>query len=38
MATLVLGAVGSMFGPLGGALGTLLGRTIDGKLFGSGTR
>lgn len=38
MATLVLGAVGSVFGPLGGAIGTLLGRTIDGKIFGSGGR
>ena len=36
MATLVLGAVGGMFGPVGGALGTFLGRSIDSQIFGSG--
>lgn len=38
MATLVLGTVGALFGPLGSAIGSLVGRTIDGKLFGGGTR
>ena len=37
MATLVLGAVGSVFGPLGSAIGSLIGSTIDGKIFGTGT-
>ncbi len=35
MATLVLGTVGTLIGgPLGGAIGTFLGRSIDGELFG----
>ena len=36
MATLILTAVGSMFGPVGGAIGALAGRTIDSKIFGPG--
>ena len=39
MATLVLTAVGTAFGgPLGGAIGALAGQTIDGAIFGSGSR
>ena len=38
MATLVLGAVGTLVGgPLGGAIGSIVGRQIDGKLIGSGS-
>lgn len=33
MATLVLTAAGSMFGPIGGALGGIIGRAIDSRLF-----
>ena len=35
MATLLLTAVGSAFGPIGGAIGALVGRSIDSRLFGS---
>ena len=39
MATLVLGALGTVFGgPLGGAIGALAGRQIDGAIIGSGSR
>ncbi|GAA4641937.1 hypothetical protein GCM10023115_02640 [Pontixanthobacter gangjinensis] len=39
MATLVLGALGTMFGgPLGGAIGALAGRQIDGAIIGNGSR
>ena len=39
MATLVLGAVGTLVGgPLGGALGALAGRQIDGAIIGSPKR
>ncbi|WP_271439581.1 GTA baseplate fiber-binding domain-containing protein [Pontixanthobacter luteolus] len=39
MATLVLGALGTVFGgPIGGAIGALAGRQIDAKIMGSGTR
>lgn len=38
MATLVLGAVGSVFGPLGGAIGSLIGSKIDGRIFGTGAQ
>lgn len=39
MATLVLGAIGTMIGgPLGGSIGALIGRSLDGKLLGSGRR
>ena len=39
MATLVLGAVGTLVGgPLGGALGALAGRQIDGAIIGSPQR
>lgn len=39
MATLVLGAVGTLVGgPLGGALGALAGRQIDGAIIGSSKR
>ncbi|MBF9150429.1 phage tail baseplate protein [Novosphingobium jiangmenense] len=34
MATLLLTAVGSAFGPLGSALGALIGQQIDGAIFG----
>lgn len=34
MATLLLTAVGSAFGPLGGAIGALVGQQIDGAIFG----
>ncbi|MGV3511227.1 MAG: phage tail baseplate protein [Novosphingobium sp.] len=34
MATLLLTAVGSAFGPLGGAIGALIGQQIDGAIFG----
>ena len=33
MATFVFSAIGSAFGPLGGALGWLLGRQVDSRLF-----
>ena len=33
MATLVLTAVGSAFGPVGGAIGALVGRSIDARIF-----
>ncbi len=33
MATLLLTAVGSAFGPIGGAIGALAGRTIDAHIF-----
>lgn len=33
MATLVLTAVGSMFGPVGGAIGALIGQSIDARIF-----
>lgn len=37
MATLVLGAVGTLIGgPVGGAIGALVGRQIDGAAFGAG--
>ncbi len=36
MATLVLGAVGSVLGPIGGAIGAFVGRTIDQSIFGGG--
>ena len=35
MATLLLTAVGSALGPIGGAIGALVGRSIDSRLFGS---
>ena len=39
MATLVLGALGTVFGgPIGGAIGALAGRQIDARLIGTGTR
>ncbi|RXZ64876.1 phage tail protein [Pelagerythrobacter rhizovicinus] len=39
MATLVLGAVGTLIGgPVGGALGALVGRSVDGVLAGGGQR
>ncbi len=39
MATLVLGAVGTLIGgPVGGALGALVGRGVDGALAGGGRR
>lgn len=38
MATLILTAVGSMFGPIGGALGALVGRQLDGRIFGGGSQ
>jgi hypothetical protein len=34
MATLLLTAVGAAFGPLGGAIGALIGQQIDGAVFG----
>jgi hypothetical protein len=33
MATLVLSAVGSVFGPVGRAVGALIGQSIDGQIF-----
>ncbi|WP_100260220.1 GTA baseplate fiber-binding domain-containing protein [Qipengyuania seohaensis] len=38
MATLVLTAAGSVFGPIGGAIGAVVGRTIDGQLFKPGSK
>ena len=39
MATLVFGALGTLFGgPLGGALGALAGRQVDTIIFGGGNR
>lgn len=39
MATLVLGAIGTLIGgPIGGSIGALLGRSVDAKIFGSGSR
>ncbi|MFN4113759.1 MAG: phage tail protein [Sphingomonadaceae bacterium] len=39
MATLVLGALGTLFGgPLGGAIGALAGRQLDAAIIGSPTR
>ncbi len=39
MATLVFGALGTLFGgPLGGALGALAGRQVDSIIFGGGNR
>ncbi len=39
MATLVFGALGTLFGgPLGGALGALAGRQVDAIIFGGGNR
>jgi hypothetical protein len=35
MATLLLTAAGSLLGPIGGALGALVGRQIDSAIFGS---
>ena len=35
MATLLLTAAGSLLGPVGGALGALVGRQIDSAVFGS---
>lgn len=33
MATLVLSAAGSVFGPVGRAVGALIGQSIDGQIF-----
>lgn len=39
MATLVLGAIGTLIGgPIGGSIGALLGRSLDTRLFGGGRR
>ena len=38
MATLVLTAAGSVFGPIGGAIGAVLGRAIDGRIFKPGAK
>ena len=38
MATLVLTAAGSVFGPIGAAIGAVAGRSIDAQIFNSGTR
>ena len=39
MATLVLGAIGTLIGgPIGGSIGALLGRSVDTRLFGGGRR
>lgn len=39
MATLVLGALGSLIGgPLGGSIGALIGRSLDSRIIGSGRR
>lgn len=38
MATLVLTAAGSVFGPIGAAIGAVAGRSIDAQIFSSGTR
>ena len=39
MATLVLGAIGTLIGgPIGGSIGALIGSSIDAKIFGGGAR
>lgn len=38
MATLLLTAAGSLLGPIGGALGSLVGRQIDSAIFGGGSQ
>jgi Putative phage tail protein len=39
MATLVLGAIGTLIGgPIGGSIGALLGRSLDTRIFGGGAR
>lgn len=39
MATLLLTTVGTMIGgPIGGSIGALLGRSLDSRIFGSGSR
>ena len=39
MATLVLGAIGTLIGgPIGGSIGTLIGRSLVTKIFGGGAR
>lgn len=39
MATLVLGAIGTLIGgPIGGSIGALIGRSLDTKIFGGGAR
>lgn len=39
MATLVLGAIGTLIGgPFGGSIGALIGRSLDAKIFGGGGR
>lgn len=38
MATLLLTAAGSLLGPIGGAIGSLVGRQIDSAIFGGGSQ
>lgn len=39
MATLILTTVGTLIGgPIGGGIGALIGRSIDGEIFGAGSR
>jgi hypothetical protein len=39
MATIAFGAIGSLIGgPIGASIGTLLGRQVDGVVFGNGNR